>query len=278
VVWSTTGVADAIDRVQRVKAAGFEWIAIHQFHQFPAEVRDAIVRTARENGLRLLGSGYSQDDVASSLTARPDTIDYLDTSPLPEYAQPLLDAARAQPALIWVARLGVHERRHVYEQKPGLAEASINYAFFPAEEVPALRAFAVKELRDGATDYARRMTSTYPTLRRKFQQLLQSGIPLAAGTDAGSPNHPHSDAIWWELDTWVKYGATPTEALKAVTVNGARVLKRDDLGVIRPGAVGDFVLYRGDVEKGEFDVRKITHVAKGGVLYVAGGKWVGPTP
>jgi adenine deaminase len=57
----------------------------------------------------------------------------------------------------------------------------------------------------------------------------------------------------------------------AVTVNGAKVLKRDDLGVIRPGAIGDFLVYRGDVTKGGFDVAKITHVAKGGVLFVDDG-------
>jgi imidazolonepropionase-like amidohydrolase len=76
----------------------------------------------------------------------------------------------------------------------------------------------------------------------------------------------------------VEFGATPTEALKAVTVNGAKVLNRDDLGVIRAGAIGDFVLYRGDVSRGDFDVAKVTHVAKGGVLFVEKGQWVGPPP
>ena len=277
-VWSVTGVDDAIDRVNRIKAAGFEWVALHGFHEFAADQREAIVRTARQQGLRLLGSGYSQEDVASSLAVRPDTIDYIDTSALPEYAPHLIDAARAQPALIWVARLGVHLRRHLHLRDPSLAEEPINYLFIPQSDVPALREAAVKELADETTDYARRMAATFPTLKRKFEQLRASGIPLAAGTDAGSPNHPHSNAIWWELRAWVEYGATPDEALKAVTVNGAKVLKRDDLGVIRPGAVGDFVLYRGDVRTGDFDVRHVTHVAKGGVLYVENGTWVGPAP
>ena len=275
-VWSPTSVDDAVDRVKREKAAGFEWIALHEIHEFSDAERAAIVRAARESGMRLLGSGYTQEDVASSLTARPDTIDYLDTSALPEYAPQLIDAARAQPALIWVARLGVHQRRHLYEQNPALVEAPLHYAFIPESEIPALKDFAIRELKNDTSDYAKRMTATFPTLRRKFQQLRESGITLAAGTDAGSPNHPHSDAIWWELRSWVEYGATPREALRAVTVNGAKVLKREDLGVVRPGAVGDFIVYRGDVEKGDFDVAKVTHVAKGGVLFVADRQWVGP--
>jgi hypothetical protein len=38
------------------------------------------------------------------------------------------------------------------------------------------------------------------------------------------------------------------------------------------------VLYRGDVSQGEFEAKRVTHVAKGGVLYVQDGKWVGPPP
>lgn len=277
-VWSVTGVDDAIDRVNRIKNAGFEWVALHEFHKFGEMEREAIVRAARAQGLRILGSGYTQEDVASSLATRPDTIDYIDTSALPEYAPDLIDAARAQPALVWVARLGVHLRRHLYLQDHTLVDAHLNYRFIPDEELPTLREAGAKELTDTGTDYAKRMLATYPTMRRKFQQLRASGIPLAAGTDAGSPNHSHSDAIWWELRAWVEFGATPDGALKAVTVNGAKVLNRDDLGVIRPGAVGDFVLYRGDVSKGEFDVRHVEYVAKGGVLYVQDGKWVGPPP
>jgi cytosine/adenosine deaminase-related metal-dependent hydrolase len=49
-------------------------------------------------------------------------------------------------------------------------------------------------------------------------------------------------------------------------VNGARVLRQADIGHLRPGARGDFVLYRGDVEHGPFDVERVTAVARGGVL------------
>jgi imidazolonepropionase-like amidohydrolase len=276
--WSVTGIDDAIDRVNREKAAGFEWIAFHEFHKFGAGEREAIVRTARENGMRLLGSGFTQDEVESSLAVRPDTIDYLDTTAAPEYAPRLVDAARAQPTLIWVARLGIHLRRQLYQQNPALAEAPGHYVFVPEADVPALRAFTRAELENTGSEYSRRMSAAYPTLRRKFQQLRASGITLAAGTDAGSPNHPPSDAIWWELRSWVEFGATPAEALKAVTVNGAKVLNRDDLGAIRTGAVGDFVIYRGDVMDGDFDVARVTHVAKGGVLFVDAGRWIGPGP
>jgi hypothetical protein len=277
-VWTVTSLEDAADRVRRIKAAGFEWVAIHEAHKFSADERDVIVRTTRALGLRLLASGYTQDDLASSLPLEPDTIDYIDVSPAHEYAPRLIEAARAQPALIWVARLGVHARYRAHQENPALIADPRNFEFVPPDQVAGVRAAWEKEIADRDGQHARRMDGAYPTIRRKFQQLRDSGIPLAAGTDAGSPANGHRQAIWWELRSWVDYGATPKQALEAVTVNGARVLNDDSVGAIRAGNRADFVLYRGDVGRGEFDPGKVTHVAKGGVLFVSGGKWVGPPP
>jgi cytosine/adenosine deaminase-related metal-dependent hydrolase len=49
-------------------------------------------------------------------------------------------------------------------------------------------------------------------------------------------------------------------------VNGARVLRRTDIGHLRPGARADFVLYRGDVEAGPFDVDRVVAVGRAGAL------------
>lgn len=277
-VWTVTSLDDARDRVHRIKAAGFEWMAIHEAHRFSDVERATIIGAARELGLRVLGSGYTQDEVASSLPLKPDTIDYVDVSPAAEYAPQLIDAARAQPALIWVARLGVHERYRAHQQDPALIAKALNFEFVPTEDVADVRAAWEKEIADRDGAHAKRMDGAYPTIRRKFQQLRESGITLAAGTDSGSPAQGHRDAIWWELRTWVDYGATPTEALKAITVNGAKVLHDDSVGVLRAGSRADFVLYRGNVSRGEFDAGKVTHVAKGGVLFVSDGKWTGATP
>jgi hypothetical protein len=277
-VWTVASLEDAADRVRRIKAAGFEWVAIHEAHKFSAGERDVILRTTRELGLRLLASGYTQKDLASSLPLEPDTIDYIDVSPAHEYAAGLIDSARAQPALTWVARLGVHSRFRAHQENPALIANPLNYEFVPPDEVARVKAAWEAEIADREGQHAKRMDGAFPTIRRKFQQLRASGIPLAAGTDAGSPANGHREAIWWELRSWVAYGATPAQALAAVTVNGARVLHDDSVGVIRAGGRADFVLYRGNVAAGEFDATKVTHVAKGGVLYVSDGRWVGPPP
>jgi imidazolonepropionase-like amidohydrolase len=177
-----------------------------------------------------------------------------------------------------VVRVGVHARYRAHQENPALIAKPLNFEFVPQAEVPDVRAAWEKEIADRDGPHARRMDGAFPTIRRKFRQLRESGIPLAAGTDSGSPANGHREAIWWELRSWVEYGATPKQALAAVTVNGARVLRDDSVGVIRPGGRADFVLYRGDVARGDFEAGKVTHVAKGGVLFVSDGKWVGPAP
>jgi imidazolonepropionase-like amidohydrolase len=276
-VWGVTSPEDAADRVRREKAAGFDWIAIHEAHKFSAAERDAIAGTARAEGLRVLGSGYTQPEVESSLALHPDTIDYLDVSTTAEYDPRLLAAAKAQrDTLVWVVRVGPHVRYRAYQLDPARLDDAINYEDVPADERDALRSAWHAQIADRDGAHAKRMDDAFPTIRRKFEQLRASGLTLAAGTDAGSPALGHRTAIWWELRSWVEYGATPKEALTAATVNGARALRDDSIGRLEPGARGDLLLYTGDVSKGEIDPAKLTTVIKGGVLYVRDGAWVGP--
>ena len=78
----------------------------------------------------------------------------------------------------------------------------------------------------------------------------------------------------WEAG-WRTLGASPRQVLTAATAGGARVLGLDDVGHLRPGARADFVLYRGDVERGPFDAARVRAVGKDGVLFVRDGAWTG---
>lgn len=277
-VWGVTSPQDAADKVRREKSEGFEWIAIHDAFKFaPAEL-DAIVSTARQLGVRILGSGYSQPELDASLKIRADTVDYLDVSAEPQYAPQLLQAARAQPQLTFVVRLGIHQRFEAYSKNPQLIDDPVLYEFMAADVAAHLRTSVAKALADHDGGHAKAMNSAYPTIARKFAQLRASGIALAMGTDSGSPAHFHRDSIWWELRAWRDFGAPVNEALTAATVTAARALHDDAIGRIRLGGHADFVLYRGNLRESDLDSSRIVTVAKGGVLYVSDGEWVGPAP
>ncbi len=70
-----------------------------------------------------------------------------------------------------------------------------------------------------------------------FQLALRHGVPIAAGTDAGTPLNPHGSIVP-ELELMVKAGMTPLETLRSATSVAARALGLTE----RIGALNDVKL------------------------------------
>jgi imidazolonepropionase len=80
--------------------------------------------------------------------------------------------------------------------------------------------------------------STYPDARK----LLDAGVTVALATDC-NPGSSYTSSMPFCIALAVReMGMTPTEAVWAATAGGARALRRDDIGVLRPGARADLVL------------------------------------
>ena len=262
--------ADASAKIARVREAGLDWVAIHDAERFPADVLATIAAAARKAGIRLMASGGTPQEITAALSIGPDTLDYVDRTAEPLYAAPILDLLRSRGDLVLVPTFGVSYRTGEYIRHPAWLERADNYEFLDAAGRAFVAANAVKALAGAEAARTQRML---PLLPGKFQQLRQLGLPIALGSDAGSPLHFQAGAIWWELEAWRAFGASHREALIAATENGARVLRDDDIGHLRAGGRADFVLYRGNVEEGPFESTRVLAVGKGGVLYVTGGKW-----
>ena len=96
------------------------------------------------------------------------------------------------------------------------------------------------------------------------------------GSDSGSLGQFHHDAVWQELAACLELGATPGEALEGATTAPARMLAKDDIGTVTPGARGDLVLYQGDFEGGRLHRSGVFAVINGGVVFVEDSSWIGP--
>ncbi|MEO6114694.1 MAG: amidohydrolase family protein [Sphingomicrobium sp.] len=79
------------------------------------------------------------------------------------------------------------------------------------------------------------------------QSLLKAapaGVKIAFGTDAGVSKHGRNAD---EFELMVKWGMTPTEAIKAATVNAADLLGlSSEIGTIEPGKSADIIAVAGD--------------------------------
>jgi imidazolonepropionase-like amidohydrolase len=87
-------------------------------------------------------------------------------------------------------------------------------------------------------------------------------VTIANGSDIGV--FPHGENAW-ELELLVEHGCTSLEALRAATATAARVLRRDDLGAVRAGALADLVAVEGDPTAEIGALRRVRAVWKAGV-------------
>ena len=90
------------------------------------------------------------------------------------------------------------------------------------------------------------------------------GVPLAAGTDCGSPGHPHG-TLAEELRLMVEAGLPTIEALRIGTLGGARLLRLDgEIGTLEAGKRADLIAVDGDPSRDVTHVRDVRLVVANG--------------
>jgi len=78
------------------------------------------------------------------------------------------------------------------------------------------------------------------------RMLWDAGVTVALATDC-NPGTSYVENMQFVIAmASLEMGLTPDEALWAATRGGARSLRRDDLGIVRPGAAGDLVILDAD--------------------------------
>lgn len=131
------------------------------------------------------------------------------------------------------------------------------------EEYLATRKRLAERSGQGRTEALLRKMMEY---ERAF---VAAGGLLAAGVDPtgnGGALPGFGDQRNFEL--LVEAGFTPAEALRIMTLNGARVLGVDgDLGTVAPGKLADLVVIRGDLAADPAAIRQVTTVFKDGIGY-----------
>jgi len=88
-----------------------------------------------------------------------------------------------------------------------------------------------------------RLESVESELRESFSFLLQAGVDIVLGTDAGAvPDHPFGYTGHRELEIYVRLGMTPMQAIIAATSSAAKHLGLEDYGQLKPGFSADVVI------------------------------------
>ncbi len=103
-----------------------------------------------------------------------------------------------------------------------------------------------------------RLTKSQATHQDAVRRARRLGVPIAMGTDAGTPGNRHG-ANADELVAMVEEAGLPAqEAIHAATLAAARLIGRErDLGSLEPGRLADLIGLAGDPAD---DIRNVTQV------------------
>jgi len=124
-----------------------------------------------------------------------------------------------------------------------------------AYHVPTISAIrGMVEHPDEVPAYAvEKATMLSDAAREAFRRSMRTGVPIACGTDAGTPFNPHGNTPT-EIVRMVDWGLSPLRALRAATSSAAELLRLPAVGTIQVGAAADLCLYEGDPVD---DIRRI---------------------
>jgi Amidohydrolase family len=93
------------------------------------------------------------------------------------------------------------------------------------------------------------------------------GYNVLVGTDAGNPGTMHGVSFFQEMDAMIESGLTHGQALKAATVNAARMLKIEkEIGTVEVGKKADLIVLNNDPLVGFETLKSPAQIYKEGVL------------
>ncbi|MCM8748429.1 amidohydrolase family protein [Thermomicrobiaceae bacterium CFH 74404] len=190
-------------------------------------------REAHRFGLRVAAHAIGADGIGNAVRAGVDTIEH------GIYLTEELVAEMAARGTALCPTLLVY--RTIAENRSG-----------------TIPAYAVHKARQAA--YAHRSS---------FRMALDVGIPIVAGTDAGSPDTPHPSLVA-ELELMCEYGMAPDQALASATRVAADVLGLGaTLGTLEPGKRADLLVVDGNPLEELGQLRRVRCVLRSGALVSA---------
>jgi imidazolonepropionase-like amidohydrolase len=239
-VYEVTTEAEARRAIQELAANKIDgWIKIwHDSRRgkLPPPVYRAIIDEAHRHKLRVAAHVHDVADFKDLLRAGIDgfahpTWRQTEHDPVDDE---LLELFRARPN-VFIATSFWTPRNQIYGAHPYWMDEPIVKETFPADEVRRLE--NPKTPPDAAARWA---SGPVP---RSLKRLKEAGVSLGLGTDMGGGGPAYfglSSHI--ELESLVKAGLTPSEAIVAATSTSAEFLGLKDLGAIAAGKRADFIV------------------------------------
>ena len=267
--WGVSSPADARAKVRRIAEAGVDVVKLVDQDQMSAAEIAAIVDEAKRHKLPVVAHAHRPEEIRLGLKAGISYFEHTGLGAAPEYPEDVIAALReragnmAAGPIFWTPTIeGLFNFPHTVRNHE-FVDGTDWHEGLPPEIVADIRASLAHPERIG---YFQQTPQRWPTLKRKFQQLRESGVVLLIGTDSGIPMKFHSGSTWNELDVWVnQLGVPAIDAIRAATYWPAVAMKADkDYGTVTEGKFADIIAVKGDVLKQVALLQKVDIVIKHG--------------
>ena len=240
---------------------GYDFVKVGS--ESPVEIYNAIVNTAAEIGIPVIGHVNWRVGVDGVMAAGQSSIEHLDgylyAARRDEHVtigadRPCLwvdraDAAKIQDLVARTATAQTWNCPTLSTNNRPVAQADIDAYVrrFALRLVPPETRQAWADLTESVPDRNPQQERCYAINQTIVKALSDADAPLLLGTDAWGYFMIPGFAIHEELWSFVDAGLTPFEALRAATSEAGRYLRAtlgfdEDVGVVKPGARADLLL------------------------------------
>jgi imidazolonepropionase-like amidohydrolase len=265
---SVKSAAQASDSVRSQKNAGYDFMKLHP--GLTKENFAALVNTAKEVNMPFAGHVSYDVGVWRAIDAGYATIEHLDgfvESLVPGieniteqqngifgmFSADKADTSRITALMkalrdknIWVVPTqALAERWFTPDKDPESFRNEPEMIYMPPNTVNAW--VNSKKNLMSHPQYDAASVTRFVALRRKLiNACSKNGVGLLLGSDAPQVFDVPGFSVHHELKYMVEAGLTPYQALQMGTVNVGRFYNKQDMGVIRPGAIADLILLNGN--------------------------------
>lgn len=270
--WGVNGASDAREKVRKLAEAGVNCIKLIDQDQMTLEEVQAVVDEAHKHRLTVVAHSHRPDEIRRGLQVGVDCFEHTGLAASPEYPSDILAMLRERTAkmnlgpLFWTPTI---EGLLNYEYTRDNPEALDDPSWQVGLTEPIIADIKQSLSHPERLSYFQITPNRRPTLKRKFQQLSESGVVLLIGTDSGIPMKFHSQSTWHELDAWVnQLGVDPMMAIRAATYWPSVLMRVDNqVGTVTEGKYADIIAVRGDVLRYIDLLQNVAMVIKHGTRY-----------
>ena len=161
-----------------------------------------------------------------------------------KWGVPITAHAIGKEGIEHCVRAGIDSVEHGVQIGPEVGALMKERGIFRVPTISALRGI-IDNPEEVAAYAVEKAKAIEAEARETFGAGVAIGVPVACGTDAGTPFNPHGNAPL-EMVRMTEWGLDPLEALRAATSNAARLLRLPNVGVVQEGAAADLVLWDGN--------------------------------